>query len=256
LNYIQTHTRVVSALLIREMSTRFGSKPGGYLWALLDPLAHVAFLSLIFMAIAHTPPLGTSFPLFFATGYIGFQFYQASAGYLNTAVNSNRALLSYPNVAPIDTISARYLLQLVTTIVVGFCILWPLVASLKVQPTIDFIHLIEAVIIASTLALGLGLANNVLFLKYPLYEKLFGIVTRPLFLISGIFFLPDSLPPSARDAVLFNPLAHVVMKFRMGFYSQYRAMGYDGEYVWTFALVMLFVGILLFTLFRRALRAR
>jgi ABC-type polysaccharide/polyol phosphate export permease len=42
----------------------------------------------------------------------------------------------------------------------------------------------------------------------------------------------------------------------MGFYSQYRAMGYDGEYVWTFALVMLFVGILLFTLFRRALRAK
>jgi capsular polysaccharide transport system permease protein len=238
------------------MSTRFGSKPGGYLWALLDPLAHVAFLSLIFMAIAHTPPLGTSFPLFFATGYIGFQFYQASAGYLNTAVNSNRALLSYPNVAPIDTISARYLLQLMTTIVVGVCILWPLVASLKVQPTIDYVHLIEAIIVASTLALGLGLANNVLFLKYPLYEKIFGIITRPLFLISGIFFLPDSLPPAARDAVLFNPLAHVVMKFRMGFYPQYRAMGYDGAYVWTLALVMLFVGILLFTLFRRALRAR
>lgn len=256
MNHIKTHSRVVAALLVREMSTRFGSKPGGYLWALLDPIAHVAFLSVIFMAIAHTPPLGTSFPLFFATGYIGFQFYQASAGYLNTAVNSNRSLLSYPNVAPIDTISARYFLQLVTTILVALCILWPLVESLKVPPSIDFIHLIEAVFIGSTLALGVGLANNVLFLKYPLYEKLFGIVSRPLFLISGIFFLPDSLPPSARDAVLLNPLAHVVMKFRMGFYPQYRASGYDSGYVWTFALVLLFIGILLFTLFRRALRAR
>jgi capsular polysaccharide transport system permease protein len=253
---MQSHSRVVAALLVREMSTRFGSKPGGYVWALLDPVAHVAFLSLIFMAIAHAPPLGTSFPLFFATGYIGFQFYQASVGYLNTAVNSNRSLLNYPNVAPIDTISARYLLQLVTTIVVGMCILWPLVASLKVQTSVNFLHLIEAALIGSVLALGVGLANNVLFLKYPLYEKVFGIVTRPLFLVSGIFFLPDSLPPSARDAVLFNPLAHVVMKFRMGFYPQYRAIGYDAGYIWTFALLMLFTGILLFTLFRRALRAR
>ncbi|SFB05343.1 capsular polysaccharide transport system permease protein [Rhizobium sp. NFR07] len=256
MNYLQTHSRVVSALLIREMSTRFGSKPGGYLWALLDPISHVAFLSVIFMAIAHTPPLGTSFPLFFATGYIGFQFYQASAGYLNTAVTSNRSLLTYPNVAPIDTVSARHLLQLITTIMVGVCILWPLVATMRIQTSINYLHLMEAAIVGSTIALGAGLANNVLFIKYPLYEKIFGILSRPLFLISGIFYLPDALPPLARDAILFNPLAHIVMRFRMGFYPQYRAMGYDGEYVWTVALVMLFIGILMFTMFRRALRAR
>ncbi|MBC7312962.1 MAG: ABC transporter permease, partial [Rhizobium sp.] len=39
--YFVTHMRIVSALLIREMSTRFGNKPGGYIWALLDPVAHV-----------------------------------------------------------------------------------------------------------------------------------------------------------------------------------------------------------------------
>ncbi len=256
MRYLQTHTRVVSALLIREMSTRFGSKPGGYLWALLDPLAHVAFLSLIFKAVAHTPPLGVSFPLFFATGYIGFQFYQASAGYLNTAVNSNRSLLNYPNVAPIDTVSARYLLQLITTSVVGFCILLPLVASIRIQTSIDYLQLLEAVAIASTLALGAGFANNVLFLMYPLYEKVFGIVTRPLFLVSGIFYLPDSLPSTARDLILYNPLAHIVMKFRMGFYPQYKAPGYDGGYVWALVVSVLFGGILLFTLFRRSLRAR
>lgn len=46
--YFVTHTRIVSALLIREMSTRFGNKPGGYIWALL---------LFIFQAIAHVPPL-------------------------------------------------------------------------------------------------------------------------------------------------------------------------------------------------------
>jgi capsular polysaccharide transport system permease protein len=238
------------------MSTRFGSKPGGYLWALLDPIAHVAFLSVIFMAIAHTPPLGTSFPMFFATGYIGFQFYQASAGYLNTAVTSNKSLLSYPNVAPIDTVTARYILQLMTTIVVGICVLSPIVALARIQITIQFHHLIQSALIGSTIALGIGLANNVLFPKFPLYEKVFSIVTRPLFLVSGVFYLPDSLPPAAKDIILMNPLAHIVMQFRMGFYPQYRAMGFDADYLRSFALISLFFGIILFTMFRGALRAR
>lgn len=256
LYYFATHIRVVAALVVRETSTRFGSKPGGYIWAFLDPAAHIAFLSLIFMAIAHTPPLGPSFPLFFATGYIAFQFYQGMAGYLNDAVGSNRALLSYPNVAPIDTIFARYLLQLGTTAVVGFCVFTAIGLTLRIPFTLDWPFIMEAAFAASLLALGNALANNILFPKYPLYEKFYQIVTRPLFLVSGVFFLPDSLPHPARDIILVNPLVHVVMLFRKGFYPQYRAIGYDAGYLYIVACSALFGGLLLFTGSRRVLRGR
>lgn len=43
---------MIFALLIREMATRFGSKPGGYLWAFLDPAAHILLMTAIFSAIA------------------------------------------------------------------------------------------------------------------------------------------------------------------------------------------------------------
>jgi ABC-type polysaccharide/polyol phosphate export systems, permease component len=256
LSYFLTHIRVVAALVVRETSTRFGSKPGGYIWALLDPAAHIAFLSLIFMAIARTPALGHSFPLFFATGYIGFQFYQAAVGYLNTAVTSNRALLSYPNVAPFDTILARYILQLGTTIVVGFCVFSVIGLSLRSPLTIQWHFIIEAAFAASLLALGSAFANNILFQKFPLYEKFYGIVTRPLFLVSGIFFLPDALPHPARDIVMLNPLVHVVMLFRKGFYPEYRAIGYDAGYLYGFALSLLLGGMFLFTSSRKVLRGR
>ncbi len=64
-------------MIVREMSTRFGSKPGGYIWALLEPVGYIAMMTVIFGAIAHTPALGTNFILFFATGYLGYQLYQA-----------------------------------------------------------------------------------------------------------------------------------------------------------------------------------
>ncbi len=254
--YFATHIRVVAALVIREMSTRFGTKPGGYIWAFLDPAAHIAFLSLIFMAIAHAPPLGTNFPLFFASGYIAFQFYQSMAGYLNGAVNANRALLSYPNVAPIDTVLSRYLLQFGTTAVVGFCVFVVIGFELKSPPSVHWQFLIEAAFAASLIALGNGLANNILFAKYPLYEKFYDILTRPLFLLSGVFYLPDSLPHPARDIVLLNPLVHVVMLFRKGFYPEYRAIGYNGAYLYAVAFSFLFFGLFVFTSSRGVLRGR
>ncbi|ODR88349.1 ABC transporter permease [Sinorhizobium alkalisoli] len=254
MSYLATHIRVVGALLVREMATRFGSKPGGYIWALLDPAAHIFLLTLVFQAIARTPALGTSFALFFATGYIAFQFYQAMTSYLNSAVRANKALLSYPNVAPIDTVVARFVLQIGTTSLVAFIVLGTIVASMRVETSLHWPTILEAVAMACIFGLGVAMVNCVLFLKYSLYEQVFNIVNRPLFLISGVFFLPDSIPDPYRDLVLINPLVHIIMGFRKGFYPEYRAIGLDMNYLYGIAFLTLFAGMLVFTLSRKTLR--
>ncbi|KJF67036.1 ABC transporter permease [Rhizobium nepotum] len=254
--YLRAHIRVVGALLIREMSTRFGSKPGGYVWAIIDPAGHIAFMSLIFMAITHTPALGKSFPLFFATGYLAFQFYAAMAGFLNGAIKANRTLLSYPNVAPIDTIVARYILQAGTTSVVSFCVLGVILLMVDQPVYLNWPAIIEAAFAATVLGLGVGIFNNVATLRFPLYEQVFNIINRPMFLISGVFFLPDALPGPIRDIVLLNPLVHVVMLFRKGFYPEYRAEMMNMTYLYSFALTILFMGLLLFTRSASVLRSR
>ncbi len=254
--YLKAHIRVVGALLVREMSTRFGSKPGGYVWAIIDPAGHIAFMSLIFMAITHTPALGKSFPLFFATGYLAFQFYAAMAGFLNGAIKANRTLLSYPNVAPIDTIVARYILQAGTTSVVSFCVLGVILLTMDQPVYLNWPAIIEAAFAATVLGLGIGIFNNVATLRFPLYEQVFNIINRPMFLISGVFFLPDALPAPIRDIVLLNPLVHVVMLFRKGFYPEYRAEMMNMTYLYSFALTILFMGLLLFTRSASVLRSR
>lgn len=254
MHHLAAHLRVVAALVVREMSTRFGRKPGGYIWALLDPAAHIAVLSTIFMAIAHRPALGTNFPLFFATGYIGFQFYQATAGYLNNAVDANRALLSYPNVAPIDTVIGRFILQLGTTAAIGVCVFTVIALISRNSIRLQWSYILEAGAAASLLALGVSLANNALFQKYPLYQKVYEIITRPMFLLSGVFYLPDALPHPAREIILLNPLAHIIILFRKGFYPEYRGAGLDSFYLYSCAFGMLFMGLLIFTGCRRVMR--
>jgi capsular polysaccharide transport system permease protein len=252
--YFVTHMRIVSALLIREMSTRFGNKPGGYIWALLDPVAHVLMLTIIFQAIAHLPPLGTSFTLFFATGYIGFHFYQGTTNYLNDALKGNKALLSYPNVAPIDTLVARLLLQLGTMSMVAFIVLGVTISTLRMPITIDWVAILAAVLAATLLAFGVSLSNTVLFLRSPLYEKIYQIAMKPSFLLSGIFFLPDALPHPFREIIAYNPIVHIVVLFRKGFYAEYRATTLDLNYLMGWIFVCLIGGLTLFTLSTRTLR--
>jgi len=44
----QIQKSVVFALFLRELKTRFGAYKFGYVWLLLEPMAHVIVLSLIF----------------------------------------------------------------------------------------------------------------------------------------------------------------------------------------------------------------
>ena len=68
--------RVLHALILREMVTRYGISRLGYVWAVLEPVGFITLLSLLFSQIAHAPPIGKSFPLFYATGYIAFHWFQ------------------------------------------------------------------------------------------------------------------------------------------------------------------------------------
>jgi len=254
LKLIQQHLRVTAALIAREMSTRYGSKPGGYLWAVFDPVAHVAMMTLIFQAIARMPALGLSFPLFFASGYLPFSFYQRMSSFMAGTMKANKALLSYPVVSPFDAIVSRFILQLMTDGLVTLLILLLIVEIGGLAQPMDYAGMMEAAAVAAVLGLGIGTINIVMFARSALYEQIFGIINRPIFMVSGVFFLPENLPESFREVILYNPLVHIIMWFRSAIYPEYRADGLDRGYVLEFALVCFALGLALLTTSMRHIR--
>ncbi|TCN17290.1 ABC transporter permease [Sinorhizobium americanum] len=251
---IEQHIRVTAALIVREMSTRYGSKPGGYLWAVFDPVAHVAMMTLIFQAFARMPALGLSFPLFFASGYLPFTFYQRMSSFMAGTMKANKALLSYPVVSPFDAIVSRFILQLMTDALVSVLILLLIIELGGISQPMDFAGMVEAAGAAAVLGLGIGTINIVMFARYPIYEQIFGIINRPIFMISGVFFLPETMPSPFRDYLLYNPLAHIIMWFRSSIYPEYRADGLDKGYVLEFALICFVVGLALLSASMREIR--
>ncbi|KSV67523.1 RkpT1, cell surface polysaccharide export ABC-2 transporter [Sinorhizobium sp. Sb3] len=251
---IEQHFRVTAALIVREMSTRYGSKPGGYLWAIFDPVAHVAMMTVIFQAIARMPALGLSFPLFFASGYLPFSFYQRMSSFMAGTMKANKALLSYPVVSPFDAIISRFILQFMTDALVTAMILLMIIKLGGVSQPMNIAGMIGAAGAAAVLGLGIGAINIVMFARFPLYEQIFGIINRPLFMISGVFFLPETLPNPFHDVILYNPLVHIIIWFRTAVYPEYRVAGLDTGYVVEFALVCFVVGLVLLTASMREVR--
>ena len=237
--------RVLFALVMREMTTCFGRSAGDYLWALIEPAAFIALLSLAFSQIAHSPPVGRSFALFYATGYIAFSFYNDIAALTGRSVQVNRPLLNYPAVTALDTVLARFLLQALTGLAVSAGIFSGILLVFAERVHIDPVPLITAFGLASLLGLGVGLVNASLFALSKTWERVYGVISRPLFLISAVFFNFGSLPQFAREVLWWNPLVHLVGLMRSGFYPVYDANYVSVLYVLSVALVLIALGLAL-----------
>lgn len=243
--------RTVAALVLREMSTRYGRTPGGYLWAVLEPLAAILFLSLGFSLVIRNPSLGSSFLLFYATGYLPFDLYNAVASTTARALNFSKPLLQFPAVSWTDAILARFFLNSLTGSLVAALLLTGTLAVIDSRAVLDLPPAVLAMALTMALGLGVGTLNCVLFGLYPLWEMAWSIITRPLFLASGVFFIYEDLPPLAQDILWYNPLMHITGLMRSGFYPTYTAAYVNVTYVLLTSLGLLALGLVLMGRYHR-----
>lgn len=248
--------RTIAALVLREMSTRYGRTPGGYLWAILEPLAAILFLSLGFSLVIRSPSLGTSFLLFYATGYLAFDLYQTISNTTARALNFSKPLLQFPAVTWVDAILARFVLNSLTGSLVAILLLAGTLVVIDSRTVLDLPPAVLAMALSMILGLGVGTLNCVLMGLYPLWEVAWSVITRPLFLASGVFFLYQDLPPVAQEILWYNPLMHITGLMRTGFYPTYTAAYVNVTYVLLTSLTLLALGLVLMGRYHRVILNR
>ena len=236
--------RTQAALILREMGATYGRSPGGYVWALISPLGGIMILTLAFSLVARQPPLGTSFLLFYATGYLPFDLYRLLERKVATAMRYSRALLAYPGVTWLDAILARFLLTTLTSVAVFCIIITGVLIAVDTRSVIQYEPIIAGLVMAALLGLGVGMVNCLIAAYLPIWSTFWGIVTRPLFLASGIFFLYDDLPAKAQQLLWWNPLIHVTGLLRRGFYPTYQASYVSQSYGFALAMVLILIGLI------------
>lgn len=248
--------RAVIALILREMSTSYGRSPGGYLWAVLEPVGAIALLSAVFAAGFRAPALGISFPIYFATGMLPFQMFAGIHGKVAGALNYSRPLLAYPTVTFVDALLARFILDMMTKLLIGYLVLAGCMILFETRVTPNLPIIIVDYAVSAFLGLGIGTLNCFLFMRFNLWQRAWSILMRPMFIISGVLFLYDTIPQPYRDYLWYNPLVHVVGLMRRGFYPTYDANYVSLPYVIGIALICLAVGLLLLRRYHQELLSR
>ena len=248
--------RATLALILREMATRYGRSPGGYVWAVLEPLGMIIVLAAAFNLLVRVPPLGNNFILFFATGLLPFQLYGALNNNVARAMNFSRALLFYPAVTWVDALLARFTLTLLTDVLVMLLLLIVFVSVSDVTLFLDVGPIMLGIGLAAALGLGVGVFNCVLFGFFPVWMNVWSIMNRPLFFASGILFLFEDMPEFIQVYLWYNPLIHIIGLIRTGFYPTYEADYASPLYVLSIAAILLFFGVMLMGRFHREILNR
>jgi len=238
-----TQMRVVGALILRETRTRFGKTQFGYLWALAEPLAVVASFTLMFTAMGRLPPYGNSLPMFFALGALAFQYYRRVASFCSSALDANRALLGYPIVKQVDTLVARALLESLTCLFVSSALISGLILFDDQEFPAQLGSMGIAALMLCLIGFGQGTISAVISSYFASWRNIDTMLSRPLFFMSGIFFVPDRMPPRLVEYLAWNPILHGLELMRSGYYPDYRSPTLDVWYLTYWALGLTVVGL-------------
>ena len=233
------------ALMLREMASRYGRNPGGYLWAVVEPLGMILFLAAGFALMLRAPSLGNSFILFYATGYLPYSLSLKVARMVMTSLNYSRSLMKYPVVTWLDAVTARVLLHTLTETLVAYIILAGIIVVVDTQVVLDFGPILISFLMAALLGLGVGLVNCVFIGFVPVWLTIWNVFTRPLFLASGVIWIYSDLPTVARDVVWYNPLVHITGIAREGYYQTYEPQYISYIFVFGVALTLTALGLIL-----------
>ena len=242
---LRASCRCTGALILREMSTTYGRSPGGYLWAILEPVGAVALMSVAFSMAFRAPSLGISFPLFYATGVLPYLLFQDISGKLSQALRFSKPLMAYPVITIADALIARLVLNALTQGVIFTLVLAGCLMLFDTRALPDPWTLAAAFALCTVLGAGIGTLNCHLMTAYAAWARLWPIATRPLFLISGIFFVLEDVPDPYRGWLWWNPLIHVTGLIRRGIYPGYEAAHVSPLYVLAVAVGTALVGLAL-----------
>lgn len=236
--------RAIGALILREMSTTYGKSPGGYIWAFLEPVASIIILTTVFQLLTRNPPLGNSYAMFYATGVLTFSLFNHIQAKTSQALLFSKSLLGYPTVTFVDAIAARFILTLLTDTLVAYIIFVGAMVFAEGWMRVDILTIALGFAMVAFLGLGIGCLNAFIYMKIPVWQQIWGLVTRPLMLVSGVILLHDTMPEPYKSWLGWNPIVHGIGLVRRGFYEAYDADYVSVTYIGMVGLICLTLGLL------------
>jgi capsular polysaccharide transport system permease protein len=238
-------SRVLLALMLRYIRTRFFGSGLGYLVAIGWPLSHILIIVAIYATLGRAAPYGDSIVLFIATGTVPFMIFSYLSRFMMISIIYARPLLAFPEVKVLDILIASALLEILTACCVTFIfIILAWAFGIDIVPR-DLVQATYAFGAAVLLGFGFGMLNGVMVLAVPMWFTGYALLMIAMWISAGVFFVPDALPHTIREILAYQPVLQVIEWTRSAYYEGYGGLVLDRRYIIGTGLVTVFLGFLL-----------
>ena len=242
---LQIQLRVIGALLMREIITRYGRDNLGFLWVFVEPMIFTLGITALWTAagLSH----GSSLPIvaFAVTGYSSVLLWRNMPNRCAMAIPPNMGLLYHRNVKVLDLFITRLLLEMAGA-TTSFTVLATLFIAIGWMDTpVNIMDVLYGWLLLAWFGAVLAIIVGALTAYSETVERLWHPISYLLFPLSGAAFMVEWLPRKFQDIILWLPMVNGVELLRNGYFGTVVRTHFDISYTVSVCLVMTLFGLAL-----------
>ena len=242
LRSLAIQTRVIGALVMREIITRYGRHNIGFMWVFVEPMMFTSGVVAIWSFVhSHT----TRLPLipFVVTGYSTVLLWRNTISRCGNAIEPNRALLHHRNVRVVDLFTARLLLEIAGASISFMTLATLLTLTGLMPPPDDILKMIIAWLLLAWFSMAFGMVVGSLSAVFEPTDRIWHVFSYLFLPLSGAFFLVDWLPERMQNLALLVPSVDCTELLREGFFGRVIHAHYDLCYLVVVNLCLTFIAL-------------
>ena len=234
--------RVVGALLMREIHTRYGRENIGHLWVIGEPMLFCIGVAIMWTAIRPAHEHGVPITAFVITGYLPLTMWRHCVSRSVKAFEANGSLLFHRQVTPLDIIVSRCILEIVGAIIAGVVVsaIAMLLGYMDLPADIGWIFL--GILYHAVFCLACAMILAPLSEMSSILEKFVGAFTYLMIPFSGAFAMVDWVPPAFQRILYWSPPVHTSELIRKGQFGSAVHPHYDLVYLTYICAALILIG--------------
>ncbi len=250
---LRIQSRVIGALLMRELQTRYGRHNIGFLWIMVEPLLFAVLVGFVWRFMWGPTKHGLGVMSFVISGYIPLVLFRQSVSRSAGVFQANSGLMYHRQIKVLDFVLVRFLIELIGAMI-AYLFIATVLAMIDLFPVpYDLGFMLLGGLYQATFVLAMCCILAPLSEVSDVVEKFLPVTTYLMIPFSGTFTLAEWLTPAARAATLYFPPVHAMEMMRYGLYGHAITPYFDYAYPMMVNAVLLAIGLFLCRDVRRKL---
>jgi len=219
--------RVIYALMIRELNTRYGRENIGFLWIMVEPLLFAGLVASIWRLWKGPEEHGISVIAFVVTGYIPITLFRHGVARSAAIFTANSSLMYHRQIKILDFVLVRFFIEMLGGMMAYIFIASVLIAFDEFPVPADVGLFIAGWLTYSLFSLSVCFVIAPLSEMSEVIEKFIPVTTYIMIPFSGLFTMASWMTPTAREYLLWSPFVNSMEMMRKGIWGDGVTAYYD-----------------------------